>query len=115
MAWIQNGKQETETDACDSATMNQLYHPERTAAFFQFLAQNPNIQIFTITNNVVHDLVSFEMANKEVKTLHGVMTFLDTNRSLRASNCLLHFCTMFPFSNQFKFSSKFYLSSPCLS
>ena len=37
------------------ATMNQLYHPENTARFFQFLSSN-NIPAFVVTNNVVPDL-----------------------------------------------------------
>ena len=63
-----------------SATMNQLYHPERTAAFFTMLAQNRDIPVFTVTNNVVHDLTTFADAEKKQKTLDGVLKFLSANR-----------------------------------
>ena len=64
-----------------SATMNQLYHPPRTAAFFTMLAQNRDIPVFTITNNVVDDLTTFSDAEKKVKTMDGVTKFLASNRS----------------------------------
>ena len=60
--------------------MNQLYHPARTASFFNMLAQNRDIPVFTITNNVVEDLTSFADAEKKQKTLEGVMKFLASNR-----------------------------------
>jgi hypothetical protein len=63
--------------AMGSATMNQLYHPERSAEFFTMLAQNSHIQVFTVTNNVVHDLAT-EDDNKK-KTLDGVWKFLAQN------------------------------------
>ncbi len=61
--------------------MNQLYHPSHTAAFFTMLAQNRDIPVFTITNNVVDDLTTFADAEKKVKTMDGVMKFLASNRS----------------------------------
>ena len=64
-----------------SATMNQLYHPAHTAAFFTMLAQNQDIPVFTITNNVVEDLTTFADAEKKEKTLDGVTKFLESNRS----------------------------------
>ena len=60
-----------------SATMNQLYHPECTAAFFAFLAKW-KIPSFVITNNVVKDLTTFDAETKE-NTYHGVETFMGTN------------------------------------
>ncbi len=63
----------------NSATMNQLYHPRRTASFFALLAQNSHIPVFTITNNVVHDLATFADPEKKQKTLDGVLNFLQSN------------------------------------
>jgi hypothetical protein len=60
--------------------MNQLYHPTHTADFFTMLAQNSDIPVFTITNNVVDDLTTFADAEKKVKTMEGVMKFLAANR-----------------------------------
>ena len=60
--------------------MNQLYHPARTASFFEMLAQNSNIPAFTVTNNAVHDLMTFADAEKKQKTLEGVAKFLKANR-----------------------------------
>ena len=60
--------------------MNQLYHPEHTAEFFTMLAQNTNIKVYTVTNNVVHDLATFSDAEKKNKTLDGVAKFLAANR-----------------------------------
>ncbi len=59
--------------------MNQLYHPRRTASFFAFLAQYSTIPVFTITNNVVHDLTTFADPEKKQKTLDGVQNFLKSN------------------------------------
>ena len=59
--------------------MNQLYHPVRTASFFTMLAQNSNIPVFTVTNNVVHDLTTFADHEKKQKTLVGVENFLKSN------------------------------------
>jgi hypothetical protein len=44
------------------------------------LAQYPDIPVFTITNNVVHDLATFADAEKKQKTLEGVTKFLVSNR-----------------------------------
>ena len=62
-----------------SATMNQLYHPARTAAFFNMLAKNSNIPVFTVTNNVVHDLTTYADEERKTKTLEGVTKFLASN------------------------------------
>ena len=62
-----------------SATMNQLYHPANSGAFFTMLAQYRDIPVFTVTNNVVHDLSTFADAEKKQKTLEGVMQFLESN------------------------------------
>ena len=62
-----------------SATMNQLYHPARTAAFFNMLAANEDISVFTVTNNVVHDLMTFADAEKKHKTFEGIAFFLASN------------------------------------
>ena len=59
--------------------MNQLYHPANCAAFFTMLAQYRDIPVFTVTNNVVHDLSTFADAEKKQKTLEGVMQFLESN------------------------------------
>ena len=66
--------------ACDSATMNQLFHPACTAAFFQMLAGNRHIPVFAITNNVVDDLTTYADPEKKHKTLEGVTKFLEANR-----------------------------------
>ena len=63
----------------NSATMNQLYHPRRTASFFAVMAQQSRIPVFTITNNVVHDLATFADQEKKQKTLKGVEDFLKSN------------------------------------
>ena len=60
-----------------SATMNQLYHPACSAAFFAFLAQR-KIEAFVITNNVVQDLVSTDVQTK-AKTYDGVEFFMIFN------------------------------------
>ena len=59
--------------------MNQLYHPARTAAFFNMLAKNSNIPVFTVTNNVVHDLTTYADEERKTKTLEGVTKFLASN------------------------------------
>lgn len=69
--------------------MNQLYHPERTADFFKMLAQNPHIKVFTVTNNVVHDLTTYGDADKEIKTLEGVMKFLRGNGYVAWVSCTI--------------------------
>jgi len=60
------------------ATMNQLYHPSRTADFFKFVAVH-NIPTFVITNNQVSDLATFSDAEKKVKTYDGINKFLTAN------------------------------------
>lgn len=60
--------------------MNQLYHPARTAAFLTILAQNRDIPVFTVTNNVVHDLITYTDADRKQKSLDGVNNFLISNK-----------------------------------
>jgi ankyrin repeat protein len=71
-----------------SATMNQLYHPYCTAAFFAFLA-NCKIPSFVITNNVVKDMSTMDSEQK-IKTFSGVEQFLISNDLKGAS--LQDFC-----------------------
>ncbi len=59
--------------------MNQFYHPARAAAFFQMLAERRDIPVFTVTNTAVHDLTTYDDADKKVKTLDGVRKFLESN------------------------------------
>ena len=61
-----------------SATMNQLYHPQKTAEFFSFVEQY-KIPAFVVTNNVVGDLTTFA-DDKKQKTMMGVEKFLESNR-----------------------------------
>jgi hypothetical protein len=44
------------------------------------LAQNRDIPVFAITNNVVDDLATFTDAERKQKTLDGVMKFIASNR-----------------------------------
>jgi len=60
-----------------SATMNQLYHPARTASFFDLLARHPEVPVFTVTNNAVGDLLT--MNSSKEKTMEGVWAFMDSN------------------------------------
>ena len=60
-----------------SATMNQLYHPERAAAFFAFLGQ-AGIRTFVVSNNVVEDLTTTDPATG-AKTYAGVDAFMRAN------------------------------------
>jgi hypothetical protein len=60
-----------------SATMNQLYHPECTAAFFAFLEQQ-KIKRFVVTNNVVADLSTTDPKTNK-RTYDGVEHFLKSN------------------------------------
>jgi hypothetical protein len=62
-----------------SATMNQLYHPLRTANFFNMLKRQKDVPVFCVTNNVVHDLATFSDEQKKLKTLEGVTNFLVAN------------------------------------
>jgi len=56
--------------------MNQLYHPERAAQFFEFL-NDLRIPTFVVTKNVVKDLTTFDDSRQE--TLDGVTEFLSAN------------------------------------
>jgi hypothetical protein len=58
------------------ATMNQLYHPQRTQQFFDFLDQNM-IKTFVVSNNAVHDLAVKGADGKALDT--GWMLFLKSN------------------------------------
>jgi hypothetical protein len=61
-----------------SATMNQLYHPQKAADFFSFLDQF-KIPCFIVTNNVIGDLSTFADAEKKQKTNEGIESFLASN------------------------------------
>jgi len=65
------------------ATMNQLYHPQRTGAFFNML-QKENINLIVVANNDVSDITTFADADKKAKTNTGWMQFLQSN-SLQSS------------------------------
>jgi hypothetical protein len=58
------------------ATMNQLYHPQRTQQFFDFLDQNM-IKTFVVSNNAVHDLAVKGADGKASD--NGWMSFLKSN------------------------------------
>jgi hypothetical protein len=60
--------------------MNQLYHPAHTADFFTMLKNHKDVPVFSVTNNVVHDLMTFSDPEKKQKTLDGVTNFLASNR-----------------------------------
>jgi hypothetical protein len=60
-----------------SATMNQLYHPQRTADFFSFL-QTYKIPAFVVANNRVMDFVTCDEGTKRMNT-RGVEGFLVSN------------------------------------
>jgi hypothetical protein len=63
-----------------SATMNQLYHPLRTATFFNMLKRKKDIPVFCVTNNVVHDLAAnFSDEQKKLTTMERVTNFLVAN------------------------------------
>jgi hypothetical protein len=61
-----------------SATMNQLYHPQRTADFFAFLAQH-HVPTYTVTNNAVGDLSTFSDPDKKIRSFTGIVSFLSSN------------------------------------
>jgi NAD-dependent SIR2 family protein deacetylase len=61
-----------------SATINQLYHPQRSAAVFQMLAEKEKL-VFTVTNNAVHDFETYADSEQKVKTMDGVTKFLESN------------------------------------
>ena len=60
------------------ATMNQLYHPANTAAFFNFIKERV-IPTFIITNNVVGDLTTYTDESKKTKTNEGLELFFYEN------------------------------------
>jgi hypothetical protein len=60
------------------ATMNQLYHPSKTALFFNFLSRT-KIPVFIIANNTVADLVTYSDAEKKNKSDEGITNFLESN------------------------------------
>ena len=62
-----------------SATMNQLYHPQRTAEFLAFAGQR-GVPVFVVTNNAVGDLATFADPERKVRTYDGVDAFLRANR-----------------------------------
>ena len=59
-----------------SATMNQLYHPKRTADFFAFL-HSQKIASFIIVNNAVCDLITHDETGN--RNFDGVNEFLSSN------------------------------------
>ena len=62
-----------------SATMNQLYHPQRAASFFSFLDLY-KIRAFVVVNNDICDLATFdETDDGKVKNFNGVDSFLSSN------------------------------------
>jgi hypothetical protein len=65
-----------------SATMNQLYHPHNTGELFKLLSEYSSIPVFTITNNVIDDLATFEPCpdGTKKKTMVGIQRFLESNR-----------------------------------
>jgi hypothetical protein len=75
--------------------MNQLYHPQYTGELFKLLAEFPDVPVFTITNNVVDDLTTFEPGTKN-KSRVGIERFMASNRwDLPPSNrCLCLHCTL---------------------
>jgi hypothetical protein len=60
------------------ATMNQLYHPERTGNFFIMLNRY-NVLTIAVANNDVGDLATFTDAQKQKKTDSGWKAFLLNN------------------------------------
>ncbi len=67
---------------CGSATINQLYHPQRSAAVFQMFEKNQK-PVFTVTNNAVRDFETYADPERKVKTMDGVDKFLESNRYVR--------------------------------
>jgi hypothetical protein len=55
------------------ATMNQLYHPKYTSKFFDFINVNKINNIYTISNNSVIDLKTFENI-KQFMIQYNLMT-----------------------------------------
>ncbi len=62
-----------------SATMNQLYHPQRSADFFAFL-NSFNVPAFVIANNVVSDLRTYDDETETVANTRGIEEFLVSNK-----------------------------------
>jgi hypothetical protein len=60
-----------------SATMNQLYHPQKAADFFAFLDLY-KIPSYIVTNNQVGDITTFE-ADGKTKTFDGIQQFMASN------------------------------------
>ena len=60
------------------STMNQLYHPERTAVFFQIMKRY-SIPVYLVANNAVSATDTFQDANKTIKTDIGWNKFLVNN------------------------------------
>ena len=67
------------------ATMNQLYHPERTALFFRTM-QALGVILFVVSNNAVGTQETFEDPEKKKKTDIGWERFFDMN--LKTGNFL---------------------------
>ena len=61
-----------------SATMNQLYHPQRAADFFSFLGQY-RVETYFVTNNAVEDISTFSVSQPKARTDEGLKLFLAAN------------------------------------
>jgi hypothetical protein len=76
-----------------SATMNQLYHPQRTAELLDFLRQC-NVPTFVITNNTVHEILQ----NGDEEGLNCVDMFLAAHRlkgPILGKCCRLHYGSVY--------------------
>ena len=61
--------------------MNQLYHPQNTGEFFKLLSEYSSIPVFTITNNVIDDLTTYDSSDgTKKKTMVGIELFMKSNR-----------------------------------
>lgn len=60
------------------ATMNQLYHPERTSSLFTSM-YNMGVPVFVVSNNSVIPYETYADAEKQVKTDLGWQSFLILN------------------------------------
>jgi hypothetical protein len=64
------------------ATMNQLYHPENTKKFFNFLKQNSNIKRYIVTNNLVNKLFP-KITNDKDNKINKVINLNNNNEYLK--------------------------------
>jgi hypothetical protein len=61
------------------ATMNQLYHPEKTSSLFTSI-YNMNVPVFIISNNSVSDYETYKDVDKKQKSDVGWQSFLVANK-----------------------------------